>query len=168
MKIVPIFTEKLYSFHYEDELLDEYGRLFDLWNDPKYVLNYAERNRDYLVLLSCEEFAERVMIEAEELEMVLNRYRNNDNVIDVCFQPLHNQEYQPKRLSLQKKKSKYLRLYAIRIEENCFVITGGAIKVTHLMKDHPDTQKELIKMMNCKRYLEQEGVFDTDSFYEII
>ncbi|NDW12623.1 hypothetical protein D0T50_06935 [Bacteroides sp. 214] len=170
MKIIPIFAEKLYSFHYEVERLDEYERLFEMWNDPEYVFDFAQKNELLLEQMgySIDKFVEQVFSDAEVLEEILLSYRDNDSVIDNCFQPLYNQEYQPKILSLQKKRCKLLRLYAIRIDTNCYVITGGAIKTTRTMQEHPDTNKELQKLEQCKNYLQSEGVFDNDSFFEII
>ena len=59
-------------------------------------------------------------------------------------------------------------MYAIRIDTNCFVITGGAIKVTRTMQQHPETNNELQKLEKCKNYLQSKGVFDDASFFEII
>lgn len=169
MKIVPIFAEKLFAFHYDNEEFDEYKCLFDLWNDPEYILiNFAEENEKYILQnnLSIDDFIYRVSYDAEDIEEHLFKYK--DHKIDGCFQQLHNQEYKYKILSLQKKKCRFLRLYAIRIDENCFVITGGAIKLTKTMQEHSDTMKELEKMNQCKNYLQSNDVFDEDSFFEII
>ena len=61
-----------------------------------------------------------------------------------------------------------MRLFAIKIDNNCFVITGGAIKFHHLNKDRPHTQKEMQKINRCRDYLKDNGVFDADSFYEFL
>lgn len=169
MKIVCIFAEKLFAFHYQNERLDEYGRLLGLWNDPEYILDFAEKNEQYLNKrgLSIDNFIEQILTDVEILEENLLYYKNERCKIDTCFQPLYDQEYRPKILSFQKKKCKYLRLYAIRIDENCFVITGGAIKLTQTMQEHPDTTNELEKLNQCKNYLLSENVFDEDSFFEI-
>jgi hypothetical protein len=41
-----------------------------------------------------------------------------------------------------------LRLYALKIDKDCFVITGGAIKVSQKMQEN--------------------GVFDSESFFELL
>lgn len=71
-------------------------------------------------------------------------------------------------LSKQKGRKNYLRIYAIRIDENCFVITGGTIKFHHLNKDRQHTQKEMDKINACRDYLKANKVMDADSFYEFI
>ena len=62
----------------------------------------------------------------------------------------------------------WLRVYAIRLEKNVFVITGGAIKLTHTMQDRLHTQEELNKLNQCRQYLLDNGVFDSDSFISMI
>ena len=62
----------------------------------------------------------------------------------------------------------WLRVYAIRLEKNVFVITGGAIKLTRTMQERSHTQAELDKLNQCRQYLASNGVFDSDSFISMI
>ena len=61
-----------------------------------------------------------------------------------------------------------MRLYAIKVDENCFLITGGTIKFHHLMRERPHTALELEKINQCKDYLKENSVFDAESFVEFI
>ena len=36
------------------------------------------------------------------------------------------------------------------------------------MSGHPDTANELIKLNNARNYLNENGVFDEDSFFELL
>jgi hypothetical protein len=170
MKIVSIFADKLFAFHYPSEEQNEYMRLLDLWT-PEYLVGFAEENKKYIKPpdLPIEVFINRVLDDVETLEDEVERHATNASaVLDVCFRSLYNQENCGKILSLQKKKCRYLRLYAIRIDKNCYVITGGAIKLTATMQEHPLTLNELEKLKQCKNYLQSQSVFDNDSFYEFI
>ena len=62
----------------------------------------------------------------------------------------------------------WLRVYAIRLEKNVFVVTGGAIKLTRTMQERAHTQQELTKLNQCRQYLMDSGVFDADSFISMI
>ncbi len=62
------------------------------------------------------------------------------------------------------KKSPWLRLYAIRIASDLFVITGGAIKLTKLMEEREHTQKELCKLDLVKNFLFDQGLLDKEDF----
>jgi hypothetical protein len=57
-----------------------------------------------------------------------------------------------------------LRLYAIRVAPNLFVITGGTIKLTHRMEEREHTHVELEKLEKVKRYLAEEWLFDEIDF----
>ena len=92
----------------------------------------------------------------------------NPNKLNEFFRPLSNQEFLLIELSKQKARRNYLRLYAIRIDTNCFVITGGAIKFHHLNHERKHTQLEMEKLNKCRDYLKANNVFDSDSFYELI
>jgi hypothetical protein len=63
--------------------------------------------------------------------------------------------------SLQKSKARirkgWLRLYAIRLAENCYLVTGGAIKLTQDMK-RAHLQDELKKLELAKQFLRDNGI----------
>ncbi|WP_233555828.1 hypothetical protein [Bacteroides sp. AM10-21B] len=60
-----------------------------------------------------------------------------------------------------------MRIYAIRLEANVYIVTGGAIKLTHLMQDKEHTVLELEKLNKCKAFLKLNGVFDKESFVDL-
>ena len=165
MEIIRIFAENLFSFKFANETLNEYERLLEIWNDPEYLVDFAERNKSYLKGCPLEEFVECVLDDAITLEDTLKQY---DKSLNIFFQPLDNNEMRTRLLSLQKRRCRYLRLYAIKIDDNMFVVTGGAIKLTRTMSEHPDTVVELAKLNRCKEYLKNEGIFDELSFFETL
>ncbi len=165
MKIVTIFADRLFSIHYENEVDNEVGRLFELWTDPNYLQAYAKRNN----VPDLYEFIDNVIRNAEELDNLLAEIENDESLFGVYFQPLEYSE-RTKVLSFQKGKIRknYLRFYALKIGDDCYIITGGAIKMSQKMDEHPDTAKELLKLQNTRYYLNQHDVFDQDSFFELI
>ncbi len=82
--------------------------------------------------------------------------------IKQLFQPLDNLEYNDK--VYQKKKAKpesklpFLRLYAIRLADDSYIVTGGAIKLTDKMNGRKHLEKELAKLEQVKRYLKENGI----------
>lgn len=161
MKIISIFAAYLYAFEPEDGI-NEYDRCMEIWTDTEYLRDYAKRNH----ILHPSKFALEVLEDIEEIQDILKRESDAESL----FRPLYDNEYPPIVLSLQKGKlrNSYLRLYAIRVDEGIFVITGGAIKITRTMQEHPDTVRELEKIKNAQRYLNAQGVGDADSFYEFL
>lgn len=195
MKISPIFAPYLYaivypkdydivwnedvcSFFEEEEIgqIDEYERYFDLWSNPLFLENFFDNNKDYLLLpywkkmcVSIEEIAKLTSDKAQAFEKELI---DNQTNIESFFHPLDDRTLNFNELSKGKSKRYWLRFYAIKLENNKFLITGGAIKLTRKMEDHQTTRDELIKLEKTKNFLVEHGVIDGDSFndalYEMI
>lgn len=172
MKIFAIFANKLFAFKYRGEAENEYDRLLDLWTDTEYVRNFLNANeKDIPNNKTKRQFVEYIREDAICIdEQLIKITETTDQSLSYFFQALDNNEYQFKILSLQKGRQHCLRLYAIKIDEDTFVITGGAIKLPlhHLMEDREHTQLELAKLDKAKRYLEENGVADNDSYYEFL
>ncbi len=169
MKIIDTFVPCLYAFKYADDLPDELERIFDEWNDPQFLNDFFEENEDK-ISITIEEAIQKVKNEAVFLRNKLMELAHaKPHQLNELFKNLNNYEYTAKELSQQKARNRWLRLYAIKIDENDYVITGGAIKFDnqHLMQQHPHTNKELIKINKCRDFLKEQGVYDADSFQEI-
>lgn len=170
MKIVAIFANQLFAFHYDGEKMNELRRLLTLWNETAYLYEFVKSNKkDVPKDVSIQNFVYQLIDNANEIDDTLYEISvNSKRSLDEFFKPLDNQEYQIVELSKQKGRNIFLRLYAIKIDSNCFVITGGAIKFHHLNKDRPHTQEEMRKLDKCRDYLKNKSVFDSDSFYEFL
>jgi len=169
MKIVPIFAKKLYSFCYKEEDESELERLLNCWTDVAYLFNFLEENKSDIGSKTISEMTLEILEDVDYIEDRLIQLCQDDNEnLDFFFKSLYNQEYQFIPLSKQKGRKDYLRIYAIRIDSNCYVITGGALKLTLLMEDRAHTLLELQKLENARQYLKMHDVFDSDSFNEFI
>ena len=62
-----------------------------------------------------------------------------------------------------------MRIYAIKIGPNTYIVTGGAIKLVGTMEERTHLLKEKQKLDDIKYYLKEEGILDQDDFemYEI-
>ena len=87
------------------------------------------------------------------------------------------EDYLDAILMLQKEKarlkrkyghSSWLRLYAIKLIQGNYIITGGAIKLTATMQEREHTRQELVKIDRVRRYLLEEGIIDDEGFIEYI
>lgn len=170
MKIVRIFAEQLFAFHYENEADNELNRLLTQWNDPAYLYQFVIQHKaDAPKGVSIQTIINQLIDNANDIDDTLNKISTDSSrSLEEFFKPLDNQEYRIVELSKQKGRKNYLRLYAIKIDRNCFVITGGTIKFNHLNKDRPHTQKEMNKIEKCRNYLKENSVIDADSFYEFL
>ena len=53
-------------------------------------------------------------------------------------------------------------------EHGCYIITGGAIKLTHTMSERTHTLWELSKMERVRNLLLENGVIDNEGFEDYI
>lgn len=172
MKIVSIFADKLFAFQYESEEENEYDRLIGMWTDTNYLFEFAKENIDKQ---NIGNYVQNILEDAEQIIDLIDAISSTTTTsLETFFRPLSDSEFTLKPLSLQKGKTRHknrrndLRVYAIKIDTNCFVITGGAIKLSQSMQENTYTRAEFIKLKKCKAYLKENGVYDDESFFELI
>jgi hypothetical protein len=166
VKIIPIFAPYLHAFKYDTSDDDEFTRLFDCcWIDPEWLHSYFTINNNLLSYenITLKQAVDKTIELADDFYTLLEK---NQDCLDEYFQHLKKTTITEKPLAKQKAKKWWLRLYALKIESNHYVITGGAIKQSHEMKDHLLTQEELDKLEFCTNFLQKNGVFDADSLFE--
>jgi hypothetical protein len=196
MEIVDIFEvveRSLYSVLFEAESnalddndtiipvgqLHEFKRLFDLWYDPIRLREFFEEhekdlNEDYWDGITIDEAIEKTRAEAKVLEAILLEYAKAGKTerlknLSMIFKPLSDgkieKEYEKDKAKVNGKKT-WLRLYAIRIDANFFVVCGGAIKLRKTLNDRKYLLKELEKIEITRDYLKDEDS-DMLDFYEM-
>lgn len=76
-------------------------------------------------------------------------------------------------LSREKAKGKrvsghpsWLRIYALRLDEGIYLVTGGAIKLTHTMQERKHTNQELIKIKLVRDFLLGNNILDSKRIKE--
>ena len=104
------------------------------------------------------------------MEKKILDYPSTEN-LDYLFKPLSSSDALLMEMSREKARvfdriypPSWLRVYAIRLEKNVYVITGGAIKLTRTMQERSHTLEQLEMMNKCKDFLLANKVFDADSF----
>ena len=156
---------------------NELALLFDTWNDMEYLMEFFIKNyqdlKDYFHIERIRDAIEDTLDDAEQLERLILDIPFTDN-LDELFKPLGSMDISVRELTREKARNwnrighaSWLRVYAIRLEENVFVIMGGAIKLTRTMQERPHTQEQLDKLNRCRRYLLDNGVFDAGSFIDL-
>ncbi|SOS54707.1 conserved hypothetical protein [Tenacibaculum finnmarkense] len=181
MKINNIFAiikDSLISVKYINNDTDEFERIFDDWTDVEFLSDFFEEHildlqSGFFGEINIEQAIERTIQEAEELEQTIleisERGKTNDyETLQTLFKPLNNKDYKLinhlKTKAYGSERKSWLRIYAIRIAKNTFVISGGAIKLTPTMNEREHLKKELQKLEIVKEYLIENGLFDQDDF----
>lgn len=167
--MVRIFVEEkgengLWSIHLTGKQQNEFRAFFNKLNDPDYLHNFFEAHKydlwaGFFGNLTIEEAVVKTQEEVEEMENALLDYAEqgfsgNANCLQHFFKPLNNHEYVicTHQKSKARLKRGWLRMYAIRLAPNCYLVTGGAIKITYNM-ERIHLQEELIKLERAKLFL---------------
>ena len=152
----------LWAVRDEAKEADELTILFRKWSNANYLLDFFLAHIDDL----------QGFFHVEKIRDAIKDFPYTEQ-LDELFHPLSLTDNRIHELTREKARhwdrerhASWLRIYAIRIEPNVYIITGGAIKLTAKMQDREHTQIELDKLNACRNYLQQKGVFDKDSFID--
>ena len=168
----------LWAVKYPEKDADELTLLFRNWSNFNYLLDFFFNNLDdlqnFFHVQRVREAIQDTFEDAGELEKLILDIPYTEN-LDGLFHPLSLADNRAAELTREKARNwererhaSWLRVYAIRIEKDVFIVTGGAIKLTPAMQDRPHTQAELDKMNKCRDFLKANGIFDQDSFIDYV
>ncbi len=184
MKIITIFEitkESLYSIQLDGTDADEFTLFFDRMTDVEYLHNFfTEHSKDLTNgfygdqygQITVEQAIELTLAEAgllQERLLALSREgKDGGDTLQTLFRPLNNEQYRQQELQKNKatgpNRKSWLRIYAVRIAANFFVVSGGAIKLTARMNEREHLLKELAKLELTKNFLRENGVLDEDDY----
>lgn len=178
MEIVEIYPPYIYSVKYDGMDENEFDRLFEEWNDSEKIMDFMMENADYLKkdiwkhINEPEAAVKQVHKEAEYLEdLFYDLYQKTETGerpdYDSHFQYLDGKygsviEYIPMK-SYGLGIPSLLRIYAIKIAANVYVITGGGIKLARTIQDSPGLKDSVIQGIDKVRsFLRSEAIIDAN------
>jgi|SRR5690554_139439 len=172
IKIIPIFEKNLYSFSYNDDAETVFHKLIKKWTDPDKLSKIAASKN-----MSFEEadiFRKTILRDVKSLTRLIKKCLTNDK-LNEFFVPYHNNTQ--KNVEYQESKGKFksdvtnktskLRIYALRINNNEFIITGGTIKLTKATQGETYSQKQVDRMNSLRRFLKENGYDPEDIIYHL-
>jgi len=169
---VPEEGEGLWAAKYDEETEDALTQFFKFSQDPELMAKFCSENIDDIRCkfgydIDPETAASELMDEADELMHLIVRLAKRQpcsGSLQQAFKPLNN-ELNITVLQTSKASSKTkarreprLRIYAVRIDEHTYVVTGGAIKLTNSMQDRPHTEEQLRRVNMVRDWLKREGI----------
>lgn len=169
---------RLWAVRYDGEPDNELFRLFEQWNDVVWLRKFFKENwqdlTSYFKITDINQAITDTIDDSEILEGVIMDISSDAN-LEELFRPLSNNSSVADFLDKMKARgsgtnrhASWLRIYAIRLSEGIYIITGGAIKLTEKMQDRPHTMIELEKIEKVRRFLIAEGVVDNEGFIDYI
>ena len=182
MEIVEIYEPWIYSIQFDEDDLNEYDRVFEKWHNLDYLIDFFTRNSIFMeqpiwksIGLSAsepEKAAERIIDEADKLESYIQELVTNTDTgskpdFEAHFHLLNGKysfvcELAPMK-SYSTLKPSLLRLYAIRLEENCYLIVYGGIKLADTIQNSPELKDNVFKKIDSVlEFLKREGITERD------
>jgi len=169
MKIVRIHEDKLLSIHYSNQLKNEFRRNLENWRNFEFIKDFVEKNyKDFPYKISKLDLILKLANRVQDIELELkNACSRPKNNLDMIFKPLFQQrDFKNPNLTLQKGKFSFFKLYAVKLESNCYLITGGAIKFTEKDQDRAHTNLELTKVSKCCDFLKDNHLSNKETVLE--
>ncbi|MDR1973258.1 MAG: hypothetical protein LBQ31_01135 [Bacteroidales bacterium] len=168
---------RLWAVRYEGDSDNQLYKLFDQWTDVVWLRNFFRENMydlmNYFGTIDANVAIYDTIEDSEKLENILLNISYGTN-LDNIFRPLNNYT---RETFLDKNKAKitnrrhhasWLRIYAIRLSQGIFIITGGAIKLTATMQERTHTKIELSKIERTRRFLIDNGIVDELGFVDYL
>lgn len=184
MEIINIFAivnDSLLAVQFEAKKSDEFSILFNKWNDVEYLEQFFEENKEdlnsgFYGSLSIEEAVFKTIDEARKFETyikdIAEKGKEDSEIAlqDLVFTPLSKSDTSIGHLKSKaygNEDKSWLRVYAIEIASNFYVVSGGAIKLTPTMNEREHLLLELRKLDTTIEYLKEIGL-ETKEDYEFI
>ncbi len=182
MDIREIYKGYLYSIKFDDADTDEYSRVLRLWKDLDYLVNFFRTNAKEVdqpfwreVGLNPDDpmaSAERVASEAIILASHIRDLAQNATIGEVpdfedFFRPLGGKYSYLTELEPHKSYGTYspslLRLYAIKLDTNTYLIVFGGIKLGRTIQDSPGLKEQVFNRIdNVISFLRANGILEGD------
>ena len=161
----------------EKEELSTFEQMVEDLNNPIWVRNFVKARKELLKDPFHKKWGRTENSLALQVRSEINRFltelaeAHRIGKTELCqflersFDSLHASD----RLhSLRRSKLKpigkksLVRIYAVRISPQLFIITGGGIKLTHKIEEDEMLKTELRKLEVLKSYLEANNIYNTE------
>lgn len=169
---------RLWAVRYDGESDNALYTLFEQWSDVMWLRKFFRENWDdltaYFKVTDINQAIEDTIEDSDQLQCLMLDLQP-DSDLESLFHPLEN--FRTSEMVLGKEKAKlkrtvrhssWLRIYAIKLSQGVYVITGGAIKLTLKMEERDHTKAELKKLEKVRRFLLNEDIIDDNSFIDYV
>lgn len=172
LKIILIFEKNLYSFSYNNDPETVFHKLFRRWTNPKKLSEIAASEN--MSKEDAEKFRKNILTDVKNLTKLIRKCVEH-NTLNEFFEPFHknpikNEKFQESKGKFQSSvtaKTSKLRVYALRVNSEEFIITGGSIKFSRATQGETYTQKQVDDMKLLQAFLKDRGYSPDDIIYHL-
>jgi len=163
---------RLWAVKYDGDKTNIFDEVFSKWADVEWLKSFFNSNiadlDKYFNITDLDEAIFDTIVDAEQMESLILDI-NGEVSLDEIFRPLEN--FRSSEMSLSREKAKgarrnhpsWLRIYALRLQSDYYIVTGGVIKLTALMQEREHTLAELMNLNKVRNHLIYLGIFDYDA-----
>jgi hypothetical protein len=170
MRITEVIPKKLYALLLQDDI-DAFHDCFDKWQDTTYLHDFFYTRRDELKFYNKDisSLVNDVLSESDSFFNKIADVLENDEDINwdnSIFYPLHNRQGFDLPIVSAKaygseKRGALCRLYAIRISDGAYIVTGGLIKTSVALQDTDEGKQILKTLRELSDFLFYNNIIDT-------
>lgn len=168
----------LWAVRYDGDEDNALGIVLNQWSDAEWLVDFFLANMDdleaFFKITDINKAIYDTFEDSLKMQCLILDLSPSAN-LDMIFKPLENSRTtdillgkEKAKLQLRSGHPSWLRLYAIKLEPGCYIITGGAIKLTRTMEERQHTLSELHKLEKVRNFLVNLGVVDADGFTEYV
>lgn len=169
---------RLWAVRYAEDEDNILNTVFAQWDDVQWLRQFFKDNfADLQRYFQISDVDVAIDITAEDSDVLQRKILDisPDANLEELFRPLNN--WQTTEMGLDKEKANpktithhrsWLRIYALKLSDGSYIITGGAIKLTRTMQEREHTLQELLHQEQVRNFLLQNGIIDTDSFVDYL
>lgn len=170
MEIVEIVEGALYAIRWPNEETHSLNQMAERLTDADWLYDYFQENKNKLSFfggITIKKAVQKTYKEANEIiqelwDLASLVYDENED-LNTLFEPLHKvSAYQHQRYHTDFKakgaKAPWVRIYAVKCDDNLYVITGWGIKLVRTMQEDKWLKKELDKLEHATNYLKENGM----------
>lgn len=169
---------RLWAVRYDGEKDNALSTMFDRWNDVSWLRAFFKNNfNDLSSYFNITDINQAIYDTIDDAECLQCRIIDisPDADLDKIFRHLEPSRMndmllgkEKARINNWKRHASWLRLYAIKLSEGIYIITGGAIKLTATMQEREHTSEELKKMEKVRNFLLNENIINNEGFEDYL
>jgi len=174
LELKTIVEGVLYAILWEGEMGNSLDQMAVSYTDVEFLNQYFHENAEKLTYYRNPSYTPQdavirtqreVVALIQELKDLASDSLEDSNSLDALFKQLHTVEgyshpryYTDVKAKGHPDEAPWLRVYAVKCDDNLYVITGFGLKLVQDMRDDPELINQLRKLETATQYLRSEGM----------
>ncbi len=165
---------RLWAVRYDGEEDNAFATVLGRWNDVTWLRAFFKENildlSSFFKITDVSQAIYDTIEDADRLQCLIMDLSPDAN-LDRLFRHLEPSRVsdmvlgkEKARLDNRQRHASWLRIYAIKLAQGVYIITGGVIKLTATMQERKHTLDELMRMEMVRNFLISENIVDETSF----